>query len=122
MAQAEERLNRTRRERDSLGAVNLAAEDEARETQEKVDQMNAERADLVGAIAKLREAITEINSEARDRLNEAYVTVNAHFQTLFQTLFEGGMAELKLTNPEDPLRPAWKSMPVRPASASAFSA
>ncbi|MET0546522.1 MAG: AAA family ATPase [Caulobacterales bacterium] len=101
--QAEERLNRTRRERDSLGAVNLAAEDEANETQQKLDTMNEERGDLLGAIAKLREAIGEINTEARDRLQAAYTQVNGHFQTLFQTLFEGGMAELKLTNPEDPL-------------------
>ena len=100
---AEERLNRTRRERDSLGAVNLAAEDEARELQEKVDQMNAERDELTGAISKLRQGITEINSEARDRLANAFNSVNEHFQVLFQTLFEGGMAELKLTNPEDPL-------------------
>lgn len=101
--EAEPRLERLRRERDAMGAVNLRAEIEAGEQDEKLKVIEAEKADLVAAIAKLRQAIGEINAEGRERLLAAFETVQGHFRVLFEALFDGGSAELRLTETDDPL-------------------
>jgi len=91
------------RERDQLGAVNLRAEEEMTEHAGRLDTMRSERADLTQAIARLRGGIEELNSEGRERLMQAFEKINTSFKTLFQTLFEGGEAELRLVESEDPL-------------------
>ena len=91
------------RERDAIGLVNLRAEEEANEYAERLQGMKSERADLQGAVAKLREGIEELNAEGRERLMAAFGVINAHFQTLFQALFGGGQAELRLIESDDPL-------------------
>src|SRR5690606_12335741 len=67
----EQRLDRLKAERERLGGVNLSAEKEAEEVQEKRDTMVADRDDLIEAIAKLRSGIAALNREGRLRLNEA---------------------------------------------------
>ncbi len=61
------------------------------------------RDDVEQAIAKLRGAIDQLNREGKKRLDEAFETVNGHFQRLFTTLFGGGEARLEMIAGEDPL-------------------
>jgi chromosome segregation protein len=91
------------RERDALGAVNLRADEEAGEIGQRLKTMEQERADLTGAIAKLRAGVNELNEEGRERLQAAFSVINEGFKALFETLFEGGQAELRLVESEDPL-------------------
>jgi chromosome segregation protein len=102
-AGAESLLYGLERERDALGAVNLLAEEEAREHSERLQSMKAERLDLTNAIKKLRDGIDELNTEGRERLLQAFDVINEHFKALFQALFDGGQAELRLIESEDPL-------------------
>ncbi len=99
----EQKLERLKAERERLGGVNLSAEKEAEEVQEKLDTMVRDRDDIIEAIAKLRAGISSLNREGRARLNEAFGKVNAHFQELFTTLFGGGTAELTFVESDDPL-------------------
>jgi chromosome segregation protein len=99
----EQKLDRLKAERERLGGVNLSAEKEAIEVQEKFDTMVRDRDDLIEAIAKLRTGIASLNREGRTRLNEAFTKVNAHFQKLFTSLFGGGTAELTFVESDDPL-------------------
>jgi len=99
----EQRLASLERQRESIGAVNLRAEEEAAEYGDRLKGLRAERADLAGAVTKLRRAIEELNGEGRERLLAAFEVINGHFQALFQALFEGGQAELRLVESEDPL-------------------
>jgi chromosome segregation protein len=99
----ERKVERLKAERERLGGVNLAAEQESVEVQEKLDVMVKDRDDLVAAIAKLRSGIQSLNREGRVRLAEAFDKVNAHFQQLFTTLFGGGTAELQFIESDDPL-------------------
>ena len=99
----ETKLQRLLRERENLGAVNLRAEDEARELDQQINSMQSERADLVAAIARLRHGIASLNREGRERLLAAFTKVDAHFSELFVRLFGGGKAHLKLTGSDDPL-------------------
>ena len=91
------------RERELLGAVNLRAEEDARELAQRLQTMKSERADLTAAIGKLRQGIAELNAEGRERLTAAFQVIHEHFRALFTTLFEGGQAELRLVESEDPL-------------------
>jgi len=91
------------RERDAIGPVNLRAEEEANEYAARLETMRTERADLSGAVSKLRAGIEELNAEGRERLLAAFEVINGHFQTLFQALFGGGQAELRLVENDDPL-------------------
>ena len=102
-AGAESLLFGLERERDALGAVNLLAEEEAEEYGERLNSMRVERSDLTGAIAKLRDGIDELNAEGRERLVAAFDIINDNFKALFETLFDGGQAELKLVESDDPL-------------------
>lgn len=99
----EARLERLKTERDKLGGVNLQAETEQAELEERLDTLVGEREDLIEAIRRLRQGIQNLNREARERLLNAFGIVNAHFQRLFVHLFGGGTAELQLVDAEDPL-------------------
>ncbi len=100
---AETHLAALERDRDALGAVNLLAEDEVAEVTARLEVMAAERADLAGALSRLRQAIEELNAEGRERLTAAFDVIDGHFRDLFTTLFQGGAAELRLVESEDPL-------------------
>ena len=96
-------LARYLRERENIGPVNLRAETEAETVQAEIDKLQGEKQDLEAAIAKLRQGITQLNREARERLQAAFGQVNDRFQELFKRLFDGGKAHLELIDDEDPL-------------------
>ena len=99
----EAEVQRLRRQRDALGAVNLRAEEDAREVQAEHDTLAAEKTDLEQAIAKLRTGISSLNREGRERLLKAFDEVNTNFAKLFTHLFGGGEARLVLVESDDPL-------------------
>lgn len=99
----ESKLEKLKRERDTMGAVNLRADEELQEIEEQMSYLTSERTDLETAIARLRQAISSLNKEGRERLLTAFEVVNAHFGELFKSLFGGGEAHLKLTESDDPL-------------------
>ena len=102
-AKVERILEGLKADRERLGAVNLRADDELTEVEEKYAAMVAERDDLTEAIRKLRIAIQNLNKEGRERLLAAFEVVNGHFKELFTSLFGGGAAELQLVESDDPL-------------------
>jgi len=102
-AATEARLTALERERDAVGPVNLMAEADAAELAARLLTLNAERGDLSGALSRLRAAIGELNAEGRERLMAAFTVIDGHFRALFTALFQGGQAELRLVESEDPL-------------------
>ncbi len=96
-------LDRLVRERNAIGPVNLLAAGEAAEIEARLDGIDRERADLIGALAQLRRAIATLDHEGRKRLIAAFDALNTHFGRLFERLFDGGRAELAWTDSEDPL-------------------
>jgi chromosome segregation protein len=99
----EKTLDRIRRERERLGAVNLRAEEELAEVETQHGNLTRERDDLVEAIKRLRLGIQNLNREARERLLASFEVVKSHFERLFTRLFGGGTAELQLIESDDPL-------------------
>ncbi len=97
------KVDRLLRERETMGPVNLRAEQEMEEMKEQIETLGTEREDLLQAIGKLRRGISELNREGRQRLLASFEEVNKHFQELFVRLFGGGRAHLELTDSDDPL-------------------
>ncbi|MCD4690655.1 AAA family ATPase, partial [bacterium] len=87
----------------SMGPVNLLALDEYDEESRRLEFLQAQYEDLERSRTSLAEAISEINKAARDVFVTTFEEVRKHFVTVFQRLFEGGEADLRLIDPSDPL-------------------
>ena len=85
----------------TMGAVNLSAPEEYAALTERIDFLKSQSDDLHKALDDLKETIKDINIESRRRFKEMYERINENFKKVFSTLFEGGEAELVLTESED---------------------
>ncbi len=99
----ESEVSRLKRQRDALGAVNLRAEEDAKEVEQEHDKLAYEKADLEDAVKTLRSGIANLNREGRERLLTAFEQVNSNFSMLFKHLFGGGEANLVMVESDDPL-------------------
>ena len=100
---AEQNYERFKNERELLGGVNLRAEYELADIQERFDETKSEREDLDKAISELKKGISGLNQESRERMKLAFEQVNSKFQEVFKKLFGGGNAELNFVDSDDPL-------------------
>jgi chromosome segregation protein len=100
---ARKKFERLTRERDEMGPVNLRAELELDELDQRLATLEQEREELNIAIAKLRGSIGHLNREGRARLEVVFQQVDQHFRTLFTRMMGGGRAHLALTGSDDPL-------------------
>ena len=96
-------LNIEKRKFDKIGPINFTAENEAKETNKKIETMVNEKIDVEKAILKLRESISNINKEGREKINKCFDGVNQNFQNLFTQFFDGGKSYLKMVGSSDPL-------------------
>ena len=99
----EELLDEKKRHREKLGSVNLRADEETSKYESEIKKMEKDRQDLVTAIIKLKESISELNQKGRERLLEAFEKVNRKFNDVYTKLFNGGTAKLELVDSDDPL-------------------
>jgi len=107
-------VQRLKRQREALGAVNLRAEEDARTVEAEYDGLLGEKTDLEEAIKKLRAGIAGLNREGRERLLTAFEQVNSNFGQLFTHLFGGGEARLVLVESDDPLEAGLEIMAQPP--------
>ncbi len=95
--------DKIKKQRESLGSVNLRADEETKKYETEIKKMEDDRADLYSAIVKLKTSIEELNQKGRERLLEAYTKVNRKFNEVYTKLFNGGNAKIELVDSEDPL-------------------
>jgi chromosome segregation protein len=96
-------LEKIKKQRESLGSVNLRADEETKKYQDEIKKMEDDRADLYSAIVKLKSSIDELNQKGREKLLDAYTKVNRKFNEVYTKLFNGGSAKLELVDSDDPL-------------------
>jgi len=108
----QERSGQLARRIQRLGAINLAAIDEFRETKERMEYIDAQYADVVQSLETLEEAIRKIDRETRTRFKETFDRVNAGLKEMFPKLFGGGHAYLELVG--DDLLDAGVAIMARP--------
>lgn len=83
-----------------LGTVNLGAIDEYARLKERYEFLLEQQHDLVEAKKTLHEVIREMDEEMVTRFSAVFTEIQSAFTTVFQKLFGGGHAELKLTDPD----------------------
>ena len=81
---------------DELGPINMAAVEEYKVTKERLDFLQQQQTDLIEAKENLEKTIVKMNKAARARFMTTFEQVRKNFMTTFQTLFDGGEADLKL--------------------------
>ena len=97
-------LNNEKRKFEKIGPINFRAETEAYEANKKIEKMMNDKIDVEKAILKLRESISNINKEGRNKLISKFDGVNKSFKRLFSEFFNGGNAFLKMIGSTDPLQ------------------
>ena len=98
-----QKVEKIKKQRDSLGSVNLRADEETKKYETEIKKMEDDRADLYSAIVKLKTSIDELNQKGRERLLEAFTKVNRKFNEVYTKLFSGGTAKIELVDSDDPL-------------------
>ena len=89
---------------EELGSVNLGAIEEYDRVAERYRFLSEQKSDLQQAKDTLFEVIEEMDAEMKRRFSETFYAIKEQFTLVFPSLFGGGRAELKLTDPEDLLR------------------
>ena len=87
----------------SLGAVNVGAVDEYRQTLERFEELSAQRDDLTKAQVDLAAIIEDLLKKMEVQFKSQFEALNQNFQETFVNLFGGGRAELQLSDPKDVL-------------------
>ena len=98
-----QKAEKIKKQRSSLGSVNLRADEETKKYEIEIKKMEDDRADLYSAIVKLKTSIDELNQKGRERLIEAFTKVNRKFNEVYTKLFNGGTAKIELVDSDDPL-------------------
>ena len=86
-----------------IGPVNLLALEEYEREKERLEFLNAQIEDLNQAKASLNKTISELNHTAGERFLTTFETARLNFQSVFTDLFQGGEADVRLTDPGNPL-------------------
>ena len=103
LAESEKRIAAIRQRIREMGTVNVAAVDEYRRTQERVEELGGQRDDLLKAQDDLQRIVEELEDRMQTQFSQQFAIVNTNFQKTFVRLFGGGKAELRLTDPSDVL-------------------
>ena len=98
-----QKAEKIKKQRESIGSVNLRADEETKKYEAEIKKMEDDRADLYSAIVKLKASIDELNQKGRERLLEAFAKVNRKFNEVYTKLFNGGTAKIELVDSDDPL-------------------
>src|SRR5206468_1025978 len=101
LASARDRVGELDAKLAAIGPVNLVADEEYRELDERLTFLRTQYDDLTASIKDLEKALRGMTRTAQDRFASAFAEINRHFGEIFQRLFEGGRAELRLVEAED---------------------
>ncbi|HEX7431812.1 MAG TPA: AAA family ATPase, partial [Candidatus Limnocylindrales bacterium] len=95
------RLAALRRRFHELGAPNPFASEEYATVKVRLDGLEAQKRDLIAAIAKTRALIEQLNSMISTQFRTTFKALETAFDARFRQLFDGGFARLSLTEPDD---------------------
>jgi chromosome segregation protein len=100
LAAAEAGYREMKQRIENMGAVNMMALEEFNECEQRFTFLTRERDDLLQSIADTQQAIAELDQISREKFEQAFNAINTNFSTAFQAIFGGGMAEMRLTEPD----------------------
>ena len=100
LATAETSYREMKQRIENMGAVNMMALEEYNECEQRFSFLTRERDDLLQSIADTQQAIKELDQITKEKFEQAFSSINANFTAAFHTIFGGGTAEMRLTEPD----------------------
>jgi chromosome segregation protein len=100
LAAAENSYREMKQRIENMGAVNMMALEEYNECEQRFTFLTRERDDLLQSIADTQQAIKELDTITKERFEQAFAAINTNFTSAFHTIFGGGTAEMRLTEPD----------------------
>jgi len=100
LATAEASYREMKQRIESMGAVNMMALEEFNECEQRFTFLTRERDDLLKSIADTQQAIVELDQATKEKFENAFHAINKSFSDAFHAIFGGGMAEMRLTEPD----------------------
>lgn len=91
-------VNRLRRELRSMGDVNVGAIDAYVRLTTRLEELAAQKDDIVTGIEQVEAGIGELDRLTKDRFISTFVAVQESFAEMFQKLFQGGEGRLSLSD------------------------
>lgn len=99
VGQAKEEVYDLRSQIKRLGNVNIDAIEEYKVISERYENMNTQRIDLLEAQDRILAAIKEMDEIMVARFSETFEKINVEFNHVFRSLFGGGKAKIKYSDP-----------------------
>ncbi len=103
MTDTEQKLTDVRTKMERLGEINPLSLELYETEKKRLDEFLKQRNDIIAAKQRLLDSIEELDTRARDRFTTTFVEVKEQFNYVFSNFFEGGTADLVLTDPANPL-------------------
>jgi chromosome segregation protein len=103
ITQVRDRIKKLKNDISLLGAVNPLSIEEYKASNERYKFLSSQRKDIEDSEKNLKDALERIDVESQKMFVSAFKTIRENYIELTRKLFRGGRADLKLTNPEDPL-------------------
>ncbi len=100
---ANQRLNELKNRIKRLGDVNVGAIDEYKAVKDRYEFLSNQVNDLQKAKADIENVIADLTQRMKTIFSERFKVINERFKETFVELFEGGSAELLLSDPSDVL-------------------
>lgn len=95
---AKETINKLKIQLRDIGPVDMEILKEYEEVKKRYEFLFSQKTDIKTSIQELEEAIKKINSLTRKKLRETFELLKERFNLTFQELFDGGRAEILLTD------------------------
>lgn len=83
---------------EAFGAVNLAAPEEYNQLEARFNFLKTQHDDIVKAKDDLHRVIQKINATTKENFHKTFHQVRENFKKIYQILFEGGEADIRLTD------------------------
>ena len=103
IAETTKKVNQIRNSIRDLGSVNIDSIEEYKQTKERYDFMCEQRLDLENSSTKLKKMISEITNTMKEQFENQFNLINKNFGEIFTELFDGGKAEIKLSDADNVL-------------------
>ncbi len=84
-----------------LGSINVDSIEEYKTMKERYDFMCEQRLDLEDTMSKLRKIISDMTKTMKEQFKTQFEMINRNFEEVFQELFGGGKASLKLEDEDN---------------------
>lgn len=99
----EKHIFHIKKEMEKGGEVNLNAIEEARLEEERFGELDCHLEDMKETQTEIEKLIEEMENESRRLFKKTFESIREHFKKNFSFLFNGGSADLFMTNAQNPL-------------------